>query len=681
MASVEVETELAPYRAAVKEIGDKVRQLKLDKADENDIKRVVNELKARKKVLEDKELELAPKAPSFDRVKLEDLLKRRFFYDQSFAIYGGISGLYDYGPMGCALKSNMIQIWRRHFILEESMLEVECSALTPENVLKASGHVERFVDWMVKDEKTGDCFRADHLIKNSVEEILSKDKKLSKEKRDELEDVLVKLDGFTSEEMHDTIKKYGFKSPITKNNLTEPVAFNLMFPTQIGPTGDFKAFLRPETAQGIFINFKRLLEFNQGRLPFAAAQVGSGFRNEISPRQGLIRVREFTMCEIEHFLDPADKDHPRFSSVADLELNLFSACDQMDGKGAKKMKIGDAVKNKVVDNETLGYYMTRTYLFLVNVGVDPNRLRFRQHMANEMAHYAKDCWDAECLTSYGWIECVGNADRSCYDLQAHAKATNQRLTAEKKLAEPVQITVTKAHLNKQAIGKKFRGDAKAVTQEIESLDESELQKVGEKLKADGKYDVTVEVKGEKKTFTLTSDELTVKQVEEVKHVQEIVPSVVEPSFGIGRIMYVVLEHAFRAREGDEQRNYLELPAIVAPIKCSLLPISANEKLNPLIEEVRRELGRYELSHKVDDSAGSIGRRYARTDEIGIPFGITVDFESEKQPHTATLRHAPTMQQIRLEISQIGQVVSDLVNNRRDWAQVSKEFPAFTAAEN
>ncbi|CAD5215511.1 unnamed protein product [Bursaphelenchus xylophilus] len=681
MATVDVESDLAPLRAAVKEIGDKVRQLKLDKADENDIKRAVNELKARKKALEDRELELAPKAPSFDRLKLEDLLKRRFFYDQSFAIYGGVAGLYDYGPMGCALKSNMIQIWRKHFILEESMLEVECSALTPESVLKASGHVERFVDWMVKDEKTGECFRADHLIKNSIEEILNKDKKLSKETKDEFEDILVKLDGFSSQEMGDTIKKYGFKSPITKNNLTEPVAFNLMFPSQIGPTGDFKAFLRPETAQGIFINFKRLLEFNQGRLPFAAAQIGSGFRNEISPRQGLIRVREFTMCEIEHFLDPTDKDHPRFKEVADLELNLFSACDQMDGKGARLTKIGEAVKNRIVDNETLGYYMARTYLFLIAVGVDPNRLRFRQHMSNEMAHYAQDCWDAECLTSYGWIECVGNADRSCYDLQAHAKVTNERLSAEKKLPKPIQVVVTKAQLNKQVLGKKFRGDAKVITQHIDGLDEKELQEVAGKLKANGKYEVEVEIKGEKKTFSITADELAIHEVEETKHVQEIVPSVVEPSFGIGRVMYTVLEHAFRVREGDEQRNYLELPPIVAPIKCSLLPISANEKLNPLIEEVRRELSKYELSHKVDDSAGSIGRRYARTDEIGIPFGITVDFESEKTPHTVTLRHAPTMQQVRLEIAKLGPVVSDLVHNRREWVQVTKEFPLFSATEN
>merc|ERR1719309_253605 len=128
--------------------------------------------------------------------------------------------------------------------------------------------------------------------------------------------------------------KFDMKAPLTNNPLTEPIEFNLMFQTHIGPSGAVKGFLRPETAQGIFVNFKRLLEFNQGKLPFAAAQIGNAFRNEISPRSGLIRVREFTMAEIEHFCDPNDKSHPKFSKVASTELVLYSACNQMDGQPA-----------------------------------------------------------------------------------------------------------------------------------------------------------------------------------------------------------------------------------------------------------------------------------------------------------------------------------------------------------
>uniref|UniRef100_A0A914PP72 Glycine--tRNA ligase n=1 Tax=Panagrolaimus davidi TaxID=227884 RepID=A0A914PP72_9BILA len=125
-----------------------------------------------------------------------------------------------------------------------------------------------------------------------------------------------------------------------------------------------------------------------------------------------IRVREFTMCEIEHFVDPSDKSHPKFNKVGDMFLKLYSACDQMDGKAARIVKLSEAVESGMINNQTLGYYMARTFLYLISVGIDPERLRFRQHMGNEMAHYAQDCWDAEILTSYGWIECVGHADRT-----------------------------------------------------------------------------------------------------------------------------------------------------------------------------------------------------------------------------------------------------------------------------
>ena len=227
----------------------------------------------------------------------------------------------------------------------------------------ASGHVDRLADLMVKDVKNGECFRLDHLIKAHLEKLAS-DKKATAEFKDECADIVVKLDGMNKAEMAAILKKYNMKSPITLNDLTEPIEFNLMFGTSIGPTGLVKGFLRPETAQGIFVNFKRLLEFNQGKLPFAAAQIGNSFRNEISPRSGLIRVREFTMAEIEHFCDPHMKDHPKFADIADYEMALYSACNQMDGKSASRVKIGDAVKTGLVANETLGYFMARRSLFL-----------------------------------------------------------------------------------------------------------------------------------------------------------------------------------------------------------------------------------------------------------------------------------------------------------------------------
>ncbi len=330
---------------------------------------------------------------------MEDLLKRRFFYDQSFSIYGGVNGLYDFGPMGCSMKANLVSEWRRQFILEEQMLEIDCSMLTPTQVLEASGHVARFTDFMVKDLKNGECFRADHLIEANLEKLLQ-DKKLTEEARQEMESYLRQLDNLSAAEMNEVIKKYKMKSPVSNNDLSEPVAFNLMFATSIGPTGLMKGFLRPETAQGMFVNFKRLLEFNQGKLPFAAAQIGKSFRNEISPRSGLLRVREFQMAEVEHFCDPNDKSHPKFDDIKHIELNLYSACDQVDGQPPKNVKIGDAVANKLINNETLGFFLAKIFLFMTDCGINPKKLRFRQHMSNEMAHYAQDCWDAECHTTY-----------------------------------------------------------------------------------------------------------------------------------------------------------------------------------------------------------------------------------------------------------------------------------------
>lgn len=555
--------------------------MKTDGAPDIDVKKAVNELKARKKILEDKELSLAPSLATFDRAKMEDLLKRRFFYDQSFAIYGGITGQYDFGPMGCALKSNMLHAWRQFFVLEEQMLEVDCSILTPEPVLKASGHVDRFADLMVKDLKTGECFRLDHLIKAHLQKLCS-DKKATQELKDECTDITVKLDGMNKAEMAAILQKFDMKSPITLNDLSEPMEFNLMFATQIGPTGLIKGFLRPETAQGIFVNFKRLLEFNQGRLPFAAAQIGNSFRNEISPRSGLIRVREFTMAEIEHFCDPGMKDHPKFVDVENCEMALYSACNQMDGKSAERITIGHAVKTGLVANQTLGYFMARIQMYLIKVGILPDRLRFRQHMNNEMAHYACDCWDAECLTSYGWIECVGCADRSAYDLTQHTNATGVRLAAEKKLPAPKTVEVTEAVPNKQVLGKAFKKDAKAITELLARMTVEEIEHMDAELTAAETFKLHLNAAV---TVSLHRDMLTIRKSTKTVHVEEIIPSVIEPSFGIGRIMYALLEHRFQMREGDDQRSYFSLPPSVAPLKCSVLPLSNNQDFAPFIKQI------------------------------------------------------------------------------------------------
>ncbi|CAF1670028.1 unnamed protein product [Rotaria magnacalcarata] len=672
-----VEKLLEPFRAAVKVQGDIVKQMKDCNVNKEDaeFKQAINELKIRKKKLEDQIAKAMPKEESIDRIKMEDLLKRRFFYDQSFSIYGGVNGLYDYGPMGCAIKANMLSEWRRHFILEEQMLEVDCSMLTPEIVLKASGHVDRFADFMVKDVKTGECFRADHLIEAHLERLL-KAKDIAAEKKAEIERLLPQVDNMKGPDMQQVIEQYKMKSPVTNNDLSEPVAFNLMFATSIGPTGQLKGYLRPETAQGMFVNFKRLLEFNQGRLPFAAAQIGNSFRNEISPRSGLIRVREFTMAEIEHFVDPTDKSHPKFETVANLQVQLYTATNQMSGESARFVRLGDAVSSKLINNETLGYFIGRIYLFMTKVGIDKNRLRFRQHMGNEMAHYACDCWDAECKTSYGWVECVGCADRSCYDLTQHSKFSGERLVAERALPEQKKIQVNEVLPHANVIGKSFGKDTNQITQHLQKLSHEDAKVLHDKLDQ-GDEKITIDGK----EYTITRKMFTFRTSEKTVQVEEFVPSVIEPSFGIGRIMYSMWEHNFRIRPESEQRTYFTLPPLIAPYKCVILPLSGNEEFKPFVKDISALLTQGGISHKIDTSSGSIGRRYSRSDEIAVPFAITIDFDSLKEPFTVTLRDRDTFKQIRAKIDEITNILQGLSSGTITWGEICAHYPAFVEQQS
>lgn len=328
---------------------------------------------------------------------------------------------------------------------------------------------------MVKDVKSGQCHRADKLIEEHIEKVIAKKKDMKQEDKDRLNKIAYDAGAYQKAQLDAVIKELNIKAPETNNDLSEAHPFNLMFETSIGPTGTQRGFLRPETAQGIFINFRRLLDFNNGRMPFAAAQIGLGFRNEIHPKQGLLRVREFTMAEIEHFVDPDNKDHPRFNRVAELKLPLFTAANQalVERTIIKDLNLADAVAQKVIDNQTLAYFMARTYMFLTSVGISAEGIRFRQHRGDEMAHYAKDCWDAEVETSYGWIEIAGHADRSCYDLSRHAKRTKTELVAARLLPEPKQVKYVKVLPNKQAIGKTFKQDSKGINDFLDEASEEE----------------------------------------------------------------------------------------------------------------------------------------------------------------------------------------------------------------
>jgi len=352
-----IQKELAALVLEEQKIADHIREIKKNKAPKDQVESWVVKLKEAKAKVEAKKKELptteANTKSEFNRVAFARLMSQRFFINPSFEIYGGIAGLYDLGPPGTAVKANLLALWRQHFVLYDNMLEVDCTSVTPEPVLETSGHVAKFSDFMVKDLKTGACYRADHLLEGHLETLLEA-KDLDPKLAEEYKTVMAQADAFSQKELGSYLRKYDVKAPDTKNDIGEPEPFNLMFQTQIGPTGKITGYLRPETAQGIFVNFKRLLEYNGGKLPFAAAQIGQAFRNEIAPRSGLLRVREFTLAEIEHFVNPEDKSHPKFAQIASYKLSLFPREDQITTKKTIEMTIGDAVKNGVVNNETLG---------------------------------------------------------------------------------------------------------------------------------------------------------------------------------------------------------------------------------------------------------------------------------------------------------------------------------------
>ncbi|GAB68494.1 glycine-tRNA ligase [Plasmodium cynomolgi strain B] len=684
-----------------------------------------------------------------NRTKVDNLAKRKLFYTNSFEIYGGSSGLIDYGPSGCLLKSELETLWRYHFIFYDEMLEICGTCITPYTVLKTSGHVDRFTDLMIRDAVTGDFYRADKYIAeyltSRAEEGKKKQEKDAAKKTeggegpvdkrdhqlghddhlgrddqpgrgsrmdgddaDEMMAVVRRLDGMNEQEIKDVIKKYDIKSP-AKNDFVGPFPFNLMFQTRIGPKEDVEndtthrgkskesststdtshlnsiAFLRPETAQGIFVNFKKLLEYNGGKMPFAGAQIGLGFRNEISPRNGLLRVREFEMAEIEYFVNPEKKYHEKYHLFKHLMLPLYPREEQLlrgvDNR-VVHIEIEEAVTKGIIANEALAYFLARTYLFLLKCGINKDGLRFRQHLPTEMAHYANDCWDAEILTSYGYIEVVGHADRSAYDLKNHMKMTGANLYACEKYDTPVEEEQIKISPNKAKIGMKFKSQQNAIYQWLNERTKEELLFIDEELNRKNSYVVSISSNGSSSpalSFELTRDMIKFDRCKKKVQERNFIPNVIEPSFGIGRLIFCIIEHSFRTRtftDDKEERHYLSLPYALAPVKCSVLTISNHKTFVPFVKQVQMTLNEFSISSKIDTSSVSIGKKYARTDEIGIPFAVTIDFQTLKDK-TVTLRERDSMLQIRIDLSELEGIVTSLLRQKKTWAEYVAQYGLFT----
>ncbi|WP_410766078.1 glycine--tRNA ligase [Haloferax sp. DFSO60] len=559
---------------------------------------------------------------------LAELAKRRGFFFGSSESYGGVGGFYTYGPQGAALKSNVEEAWRDRFAVQEGNLEIEAPTIMPEPVFEASGHLDGFDDMLVECAECGESHRADHLIEDNSN----------------LEDA----ETLSPEAAAEKIAELGLHCPNCDAELAgqEVEDFNLMFATNIGPGSKTPGYLRPETAQGIFVEFPRIKAYARNSLPFGVTQVGRAYRNEISPRKNIVRTREFTQAELEQFIDP-ERDEPDLSSVEDVEVLLYPITEQEKDDGQYlTTTIGEAVEEGIIANGWIGYYLGIAQEWYEHVGVDMDRFRFRQHLPGERAHYAADCWDAESEVDGDWIEIAGFAYRGDYDLTKHGEHADDDFTIFQQYDEPKTVERAVVDPDMATLGPEFGAKAAGVADALEAL-------AAENPEAFGSDEVTVEVDGEEIAVDTEIANFSVEtQTEAGEHVT---PHVVEPSFGIDRTVYTLLAHAYENDEVDgEARTFLSLSPAVAPTNVGVFPLVSNvDELVELADDVAAELRAAGFAVVYDDS-GSIGRRYRRQDEVGTPFCITIDRDGieGEGADTVTIRERDTGRQVRLPVSSL-----------------------------
>lgn len=420
--------------------------------------------------------------------KILNLCKRRGLVFPSSEIYGGVGSCWDYGPLGIELKRNIKEAWWKAVVdSREDIVGIDTSILMHSKVWEASGHLEGFSDPLIECKACHQRFRADEIANQ--------------------------------------------RCPECGGALTPPRQFNLMFKTFMGPVEDTAhvVFLRPETAQGIFVNFTHIVQTSRKKIPFGIAQIGKSFRNEITPGNFIFRTREFEQMEIEFFVQPGE-----------------------DEKWFEHWK-----------EERLRWYLS--------YGLRKTNLRLRPHGKEELAHYAKDCVDIEYEFPFGWAELEGVANRTDFDLKRHTEYSGKDLSY-------------------------FEEETKS----------------------------------------------------------RFVPYVIEPSAGVDRSLLAFLLDAYDEDEAEgERRIVLRFDPRLAPVKAAIFPLLKRDGQPEKALDIRDRLKRF--FPVAYDHAGSIGRRYRRQDEIGTPFGITVDHQTMKDD-TVTLRERDSMRQVRIPIASLAQEI-------------------------
>jgi glycyl-tRNA synthetase len=567
--------------------------------------------------------------------KIIDLAKRRGIFWPSFEIYGGVAGFYDFGPVGVFIKRSIIDLWLKFFVYsQENVIEIETPIINPRVVFKASGHEEHFTDPVVECSSCGKVFRADHLVKEFTG---------------------IDVEGRSLREIDEVIRKYDLKCPECGGIFKPASSALLLFATEIGPYKGSPGYLRPEHAQGMFINFAKILRVVGEKLPLGLAQVGKVARNEISPRQALLRLREFTIMEVEFFFDP-ERESAESKNISESVMNekLRVVTADMRMKGIEEpieITVKELIENRVVKSAWLAYWMGIGNLFVKSLGIPAGKIRFFEKLPHERAHYSAQTFDQEVYTSrYGWIEVAGYAYRTTYDLERHAEFSKADLTYYRKYEAPIIKTIEVAYPNPQEILKLL--GASKYSEVMRELSQHNPEELFKELLVNNSV-VAAGISLPRECFIIKKEEVKI-------HGEKIYPHVVEPSFGVERLFYVVLEYAYSERDG---KVVLKLPPHIAPYHVAVFPLVAGKKpehqrMIDIAKSIYRDLVKRGFRVLYDEE-GSIGKRYARVDEIGVPYAVTVDYQT-LEDNTVTVRDRDTTQQIRININKLPEYLNTLI---------------------
>jgi glycyl-tRNA synthetase len=506
-------------------------------------------------------------APKTKYDTIAEIAKRRGFFWQSFEIYGGMSGFVDYGDLGTKLKRNIEQLWKEFFVRRQGFQELEAPVINPQRIFEASGHLDHFKEYSAECSQCGNSFRADHLIEDKTG--------------------LENVEAMGGEAIKRMMVENKIKCPRCGGELKEPELFLTMFKTEIGATGGEIGYLRPETAQSMFINYKRGYINAREKLPFALAQSSKVARNEISPRRGMLRLREFTIMELELFFDPENPACPWFNDVKDTVIRFYT--EEMEAQHVKEPKmlsIMEAVEQGLILTEWQGYFMGLGQKFMEALGVPEENQRFRAHLPDERAHYSAQTFDHEVkLDTWGWTEISGCAYRTDFDLRNHQQASGQNM---------------------------------------------------EVLREDG---------------------------------TRYIPHVVEPSYGLDRLVYIVMENSYERKEA-EKRNIFHFARTLAPYQVAVFPLVSKDGIEEKADEVR-DLLQKKGFWVIYDTGGSIGRRYARVDEIGVPLAVAVDY-STKENNVLTIRDRDSWEQVSLNLAELPAALEAYFKGEKEFNELGEK---------